>query len=92
MTIPSIGSSFSYVRPETAARGPGSVAPTEEAGERPGASGDVDDRTPAKTTTASSRPIVVSAVADELRAALLRVQEARAATSPQAAARTYAGG
>ena len=85
MTITSIGSSFSYIRPDAVARETAAAAVSEERGEAAGP--DVDTATPSQAT-GSAKP----GVTDELRAHLVRTQEsAAAAPSPREASRAYGG-
>ena len=90
MTITSIGSSFSYIRPDAAARETAASAAREEAREVPrstAAATDGDD-----TATTSPREGRAPSVADDLRAVLVKTQETHAtAPSPSAAARAYGG-
>ena len=84
MTITSIGSSFSYIRPEAAARETAAATVREESGES--AASEVEAPTP--QASGSARP----SVADELRALLVRTQES-GGDRPSAgqAARAYGG-
>lgn len=94
MTITSIGSSFSYIRPDSAARETAPAAAGEEATERASRASDADDGSKATSgasaTTREKKP--VSAASDELNAALLRVQENRAAEHARTAAKAYGHG
>ena len=84
MTVTSIGSSFSYIRPESAGRTPTAAAPeAPETSETASASAP-----PAAQATGSARP----SVADDLRALMVKTQEAATTPpSPATAARAYAG-
>jgi hypothetical protein len=91
MTITSIGSSFSYIRPEAAARETAAAAANEERNETAGSRSE-----PAERETAASSPRATgsakASVADELRALMVKTQETHATPpSPQAAARAYGG-
>lgn len=84
MTVTSIGSSFSYIRPEAAGRTPTAAAPeaTETSETRSASSPS------APQATGSARP----SVADDLRALMVKAQEASTSPpSPSSAARAYAG-
>ncbi len=83
MTITSIGSSFSYIRPEAAARETAAVTAQAEASavSPPGFGA------PAAQATGSAKP----GVADQLRALLVRAQESGEGPSASEAARAYGG-
>ena len=96
MTVTSIGSSFSYIRPERAAggttAGTAAAAEAQESKLRPDADADGDETAAGGTTAAtrsSDRPAPLSAVSDELKAALLRLQEDRETRSAKIAALAY---
>lgn len=85
MSITAIGSSFSHIRPETVGRAAPAAETTEPAAATPPASRPGPTAPPAVGRAEGS-------VADELRAALVKAQEANAAQpSPGEAARAYAG-
>lgn len=86
MTITSIGSSFSYIRPEAVSR---SAAPeASETSEPRETSSDGDEGASRPQASGSSKP----SVADDLRALLVKAQEDSAAkTAPREAARAYGG-
>jgi hypothetical protein len=85
MTTTSIGSSFSYLRPESVARTT-AAAPEPTAREESGATSASDPSRP--QATGSSKP----SVADNLRALLVKAQEESASrTEPREAARAYGG-
>jgi hypothetical protein len=83
MTITSIGSSFSYIRPEAVGRETAAVTVQEEtsAATSPGFG------VPAAQATGSATP----SVADQLRALLVRTQESSDGPSASEAARAYGG-
>ena len=85
MTITSIGSSFSYIRPDAVARETAAAAVSEErGGANPPGFGAPDAPQASGSANAS--------VADELRAQLVRTQEtATAAPTPGEASRAYGG-
>jgi hypothetical protein len=89
MTITSIGSSFSYIRPETAARETSAAAVSEERSETTrSASTSTGGGPTAPQASGSAKP----SVADELRAVLVKTQESHSSPpAPHAAARAYAG-
>ncbi|WP_333822068.1 hypothetical protein [Pinisolibacter sp.] len=85
MTITSIGSSFSYIRPEAAARETSAAAVSEES-IASAATGSAAASAP--QASGSAKP----SVADELRALLVKTQENHSSPpAPHAAARAYAG-
>ncbi len=90
MTITSIGSSFSYIRPDAAARETAPAAASEEASRASNSDGGSKAASGASATTRDRKP--VSATSDELNAALLRVQENRAAEHARTAAEAYGHG
>jgi hypothetical protein len=92
MTITSIGSSFSYIRPDSAARETAPAAANEEAGERASRASDDGAEAASGTSATTREKKPVSAVSDELNAALLRVQENRAAEHARTAAKAYGHG
>lgn len=88
MSITSVGSSFSHIRPETAARS--ATAPAAESGG--------DTQTPSGATGASTLPSPPAphrpapSVADDLRALMIKAQEESTAKATAGqAARAYAG-
>lgn len=90
MTITSIGSSFSFIRPEAAARSAAAPASSEasETSESRESAPDSDDRSAAPQATGSARP----SVADNLRALMVKAQEeSTSRPPPREAARAYAG-
>lgn len=86
MTITSIGSSFSYIRPEAAARETSAAAVSQESNSSAGSSAAGSAASPPQAS-GSARP----SVADELRALLVKAQESHASPpAPRDAARAYA--
>ncbi len=85
MSITAIGSSFSHIRPESVGRAAPAAEATEPAAATPPASEPGPAAPPATGRAEGS-------VADELRAVLMKAQEANASqASPGQAARAYAG-
>ena len=86
MTITSIGSSFSYIRPEAAARETAAAAASAESNTSTTSAG--SGATTSPQASGSARP----SVADELRALMIETQERHSSPSaPHVAARAYGG-
>jgi hypothetical protein len=92
MTITSIGSSFSYIRPDTAARETSAAAVSEERGETTESASEPAESSPAAPSSPQASGSAKPSVADELRALMVKTQESHSTPpAPHAVARAYAG-